>query len=809
MSTPRNDARLIERMTLAEKASLTSGANFWNTKPVARLGVPSLMLTDGPHGLRKQGGAADHLGLNASIPATCFPPAATLANSWDRDLVGRVGEALGDEASAERVSVLLGPGLNIKRNPLAGRNFEYFSEDPLLSGVLAASKVRGIQSRGVAASVKHFAVNSQETHRMSIDEIVDVRALHEIYLEGFRIAITEGDVWTVMSAYNRVNGTYANENRHLLDEILRKTWGFDGLVVTDWGGNNDRVSGLLVGNALEMPSTNGVTDREVVRAVENGSLDESVLDARVAELLAVIERTRLGEPSVVDYDAHHELAVEAARRSIVLLENRRSILPLGADAGRVAVIGDFAARPRYQGAGSSLVNPTRIDAALDALRESELDVIGYEPGFARMDRRSSGRRRRAVRLAKRADVVLLFLGLDESAEAEGVDRSHMRLAENQLALVRELTALDVPVVVVLAGGAPVELPFADDVDAVVHTYLAGQGGGRAVAEVLTGTVNPGGRLAETYPLRYEDVASSATFGRTEATSEHREHVYVGYRYFDKIGAAVRYPFGHGLGYTTFAYSDLTAGPTAAHVTVTNTGDRAGTETVQLYVEAPDAAAGTVRAPRELRGFAKVELAPGESATVEIPYAEHAFDVFDAEADAWVTTGGTYLVMAGASSRDLRLSAELEVAGAPMPRPEASALQHYTTGRVELVGDAEYAALLGRELPDSMWPADQPLTRDDIVAQTRGRGGFASVMYGVIDGASRLVMRLGRPLAANNIRFALDLPFRSIARLSGGSVSDEMVDALLIAVNGRFWRGATRFVAAWRTQRRTARTRRED
>ncbi|WP_200941661.1 glycoside hydrolase family 3 C-terminal domain-containing protein [Agromyces sp. Root1464] len=815
MSTPRNDAELIERMTLAEKASLTSGANFWNTKPVARLGVPSIMLTDGPHGLRKQGGAADHLGLNASIPATCFPPAAALANSWDRDLVGRVGQALGDEAAAERVSVLLGPGLNIKRNPLAGRNFEYFSEDPLLSGVLAAAKVRGIQSRGVAASVKHFAVNSQETHRMSIDEIVDERALHEIYLEGFRIAITEGDAWTVMSAYNKVNGTYANENRHLLGDILRQRWGFDGLVVTDWGGNNDRVRGLLAGNALEMPSTNGVTDREVVHAVEHGDLDEAVLDDRVGELLALIERTRARtrtqpvEASAVDYDAHHDLAVEAARRSIVLLENRRSILPLGEGAGKVAVIGDFAARPRYQGAGSSLVNPTRIDAALDALRESELDVIGYEPGFARMDRRSSGCRRRAIRLARRADVVLLFLGLDESAEAEGVDRSHMRLAENQLALVRELTALDVPVVVVLAGGAAVELPFADDVDAIVHSSLAGQGGGRAVAEVLTGQVNPGGRLAETYPIRYEDVPSSATYGRTEATSEHREHVYVGYRYFDKVDAAVRYPFGHGLGYTTFAYSDLSAGPTSAIVTVVNTGDRAGTETVQLYVEAPDAAAGVIRAPRELRGFAKVDLAPGESATVEIPYAEHAFDVFDADADDWRTIGGRYSVLAAASSRDIRLRAELEVAGSPMPSTGTSALPHYATGRVELVGDAEYAALLGRELPPSMWPANQPLTRDDIVARTRGRGGFASLMHGVIDGASRLVMRLGRPLTANNIRFALDLPFRSISRLSGGSVSDEMVDALLIAVNGRFWRGAARFVAAWRTHRRTARTRGED
>ncbi|MFK3676775.1 glycoside hydrolase family 3 C-terminal domain-containing protein [Microbacterium sp. NPDC090218] len=805
MSTPPRKARFVERMTLSEKASLTSGANFWNTKPVPRLGVRSIMLTDGPHGLRKQGGAADHLGLNASIPATCFPPAATLAGSWDVDLIGRVGEALGAEAAAEQVGVLLGPGLNIKRNPLAGRNFEYFSEDPLLAGALAASMVRGIQSRGVGASVKHFAVNSQETHRMSIDEIVDERALHEIYLEGFRLAITRGDAWTVMSAYNRVNGTYANENQHLLVDILRKRWGFDGLIVTDWGGNNDRVAGLLAGNALEMPSTNGVTDREVVRAVESGVLEESVLDARVEEVLALIDRTTSGEASAVDHDAHHDLAVEAARRSIVLLENRGGVLPLTIDTGRVAVIGDFAAAPRYQGAGSSLVNPTKVDAALDALRASDLDIVGYEPGFARMDRPSRRKHRAAVRLAKRADVVLLFLGLDESAEAEGVDRAHMRLAENQLALVRELTRLGKRIVVVLAGGAPVELPFADDVDAIVHSYLAGQGGGRAVADVLTGAVNPSGRLAESYPLRYEDVPSSISFGRTEATSEHREHIYVGYRYFDKIGARVRYPFGHGIGYTTFAYSDLVAGASSARVTVTNTGARAGIETVQLYVEAPDAGVGAIRAPRELRGFAKVALETGETATVEIEYADHAFDVFDAEADDWRRVGGAYTVLIGASSRDIRLRAALDIDGEAMPTAHA-ALRNYATGRVERVDEAEYSALLGRALPASMWAAGRPLTRDDIIAQTRGRRGFGGLLYGLIDGVSRLLMRLGRPLAANNTRFALDLPFRSIARLTGGSVSDDMVEGLLIAVNGRFWRGAAHYLGAWRMHRRTARTR---
>ncbi|WP_246857524.1 glycoside hydrolase family 3 C-terminal domain-containing protein [Oerskovia sp. KBS0722] len=832
MLPPDARRRARSEMTLTEKASLTSGANFWNTKPVDRLGVPSIMLTDGPHGLRKQGGAADHLGLNASIPATCFPTAATLANSWDPGLVERVGEALGAEAAAENVSVLLGPGLNIKRNPLAGRNFEYFSEDPLLAGRLAAAQIRGIQSRGVGASAKHFAVNSQETHRMTMDEVVDERALHEIYLEGFRIAVTEGRPWTVMSSYNKVNGAYANEHRELLDEILRKRWGFDGLVVTDWGGNNDRVAGLVAGNALEMPSTDGVTDAEVVRAVEEGRLDEAVLDARVDELLTLVERTERARAALsgsartpdgaapVDLDAHHALAVEAARRSVVLLRNAHGTLPLGSHSGRVAVIGDFAATPRYQGAGSSLVNPTRVDVPLDALRASGLDVVGYEQGYARRDggrgawdsAPSVRRRRRAVRLAERADVVLLFLGLDESAEAEGVDRTHLRLARNQLALTRELTALGVPVVVVLAGGAPVELPFAEQVDAIVHGYLGGQGGGQAITDVLTGKVDPVGRLAETYPLRYTDVPSSATFGRTEATSEHRESIYVGYRHADKVGLPVRYPFGHGLSYTTFEHSDLVADRTSVQVTVTNTGDRSGTETVQVYVEAPDAAQGEFRAPRELAGFAKVTLAAGESASVSVDLAEHAFAAYDTGAHEWRTVPGTYTVQVGASSRDLRLSAPVVVDGEPWGLSTGSAaddLPHYRSGQVDRVPDDEFAALLGRRPPAQDWPAGRPLTRADIIAQARGRGGVGGGLVRLIDTAGRLLMLLGRPHAANNTRFVLDLPFRSVSRMSAGKVDDAMLDAFLLMVNGRFWRGARRLVPAWRAHAMAARAPKKD
>lgn len=799
---PTRPRQLLAEMTLQEKASLMSGENFWNTKSVERVGVPSIMLTDGPHGLRKQGGAADHLGLNASIPATCFPTAATLANSWDVSLLQRVGAALGDEAAAEHVSVLLGPGLNIKRNPLGGRNFEYFSEDPLLSGTLAAAFIRGVQSRGVAASAKHYAVNSQETHRMSIDEIVDARALHEIYLESFRLAVTDGEPWTVMSAYNRVNGVYANENTELLDEVLRQRWGFDGLVVTDWGGNNDRVSGLIAGNALEMPSTSGVTDAEIVRAVESGALDEAVLDSRVLELLTLIDRTRRSAPVVVDFDDHHDIAIQAARQSVVLLANRGQTLPLDAPDGRIAVIGDFAKNPRYQGAGSSLVNPTRVDSAWDALKRSGLDISGYEPGFTRMDSTSRRLSRRALSLAERSDTVVLFLGLDESAEAEAIDRRHMRLAQNQLELTEALIAVGKPLIVVLAGGAPVELPFADRVDAVLHGYLAGQGGGGALVDALTGRLNPSGKLAETYPLRYSDVASSGSFAHTEATSEHRESIYVGYRHFDKVGAPVRYPFGHGLSYTRFDYSDLSVEADRARVVVKNSGERAGAEIVQIYVEAPGSAEGEFRAVRELRGFGKVWLEPGESAAVEIALSAHAFDAFDVESHTWRTVGGDYTVLAGASSRDIRLGVDVHIDGEAWLPPVGETLARYASGDVDRVSSAEFAALLGRTLPAPTWDRARPLTRDDIIAQTKGRGGFASVLYSLIVAVRALLMMLGRPLAANNTNFALDMPFRSIPRLSGGEFDDDMLDGLLLMVNRRFLGGVRHLIrAAWRKRAR--------
>lgn len=800
MTGTLNHRSIIDRLTLEEKAALTSGANFWNTESLDRLGIPSMMLTDGPHGVRKQGGKADHLGLNKSIPATCFPTAATLANSWDVDLLEEVGDALGAEAAAEDVSVLLGPGLNIKRNPLAGRNFEYFSEDPLLSGTLAAAFIRGVQGRGVAACPKHFAVNSQETHRMSVDEIVDTRALHEIFLEGFRLAVTQGRPRTIMSSYNRVNGTFAHENDYLLTEVLRDRWGFDGMVVSDWGGCNDRVASIAAGGSLEMPSADGVTDREVVDAVTSGRLDEETLDRRVDEVLSVVFGTRdaiaADGRAPLTQDAAHARAVDAARRSIVLLKNDGA-LPL--DGERLAVIGDFAEAPRYQGAGSSLVNPTRLSSALTELRRRR-DVVGYEPGFARLGAASPKRLARAVRLAKRADVVVVFLGLSEAAETEGLDRRHLRLPENQLDLMRELIALERRIVVVLSGGAPVELPFADDVDAIVHGYLGGQGAGEAIVDVLTGAVNPSGKLAESYPIRYGDVASAAYYARGEATAEHRDSIFIGYRYYDTLGKPVQYPFGHGLSYTRFDYSDLEATPESATVTVTNTGDVAGAEIVQVYVAAAE---GGFRAAKELAGFTKIDLAPGESRRVAIALREHAFDYFNVDLDRFVTEGGEREIIVGSSSRDLRLSTTVHLDGDDVAFPYVEAdLPNYHSGEVKAVTSEEFSSLLGWPLPDPDWDRSADLGYNDILAQAGDRRGLGRLLVGAITLTRRVLMRANKPIEANYTHFVLDLPFRSVSRMSGGRVNPPMLDALLAAINGHPVKGLRRLIAANRDRRRT-------
>ena len=775
--------QLISRMTLEEKASLMSGANFWNTKAIPRLGIPGMMLTDGPHGLRKQGGKADNLGLNKSVPATCYPTASGLANTWDEELLEQMGEHLGLEAASEGVSVLLGPGVNIKRSPLCGRNFEYFSEDPYLAGKMAAALIRGIQSNGISACVKHYAVNSQELLRMTNDSVVDERTLREIYLPAFETAVKEGGAKCLMTSYNRVNGTYAHENPHLLREILYGEWGYDGVVVSDWGGNNDRVASVKAGGTLEMPSSHGQTDRYLVEAVRSGELSEAVLDEQVDRLLDLVFSTA---PNVNDKtyfrEAHHRMAAHVAEKAAVLLKNEDSILPLKNDQ-KIAVIGDFARIPRYQGAGSSKINPTKLDNGIDALKKVGANVMGFAPGFRRNGKADPMLIRQACTLAKDADVVLLWLGLDEGGEAEGVDRENMKLPENQISLLNSLHSVNPNIVVVLSCGCAVELQWDDKARAVLHGYLGGQAGALAIARLLLGQANPSGKLSETIPLCYEDMPSAPYYPGLEATSEYREAIYVGYRYFDSAGKAVKYPFGHGLSYTTFEYTALEIAEDALRLRVRNCGDVPGEEIVQLYIHADTA--GMFRPAQELKGFAKVHLQPGEEKQVTIALNDRSFAVWNIVENKWIIEPGTYQLRIGASSRDIRLTARVKKEGTDAVNPYCTEeFAPYYEARVHDVTDESFAALLGREIPPALWDRSAPIGFNDTIAQGAYlRGGVGKLIYDLIDISRRALLALGMKDKANGIMFIMNMPWRNVARMSG-ILTDQQVKALLNLINRR-------------------------
>lgn len=773
---------LIQQMTLEEKASLMSGANFWNTKPIERLSVPGMMLTDGPHGVRKQGGKADHLGLNKSIPATCYPPATSIANTWNQALLEEMGRHLGLEAKAMEVSVLLGPGVNIKRSPLCGRNFEYFSEDPYLAGKCGAALIRGIQENGISACVKHFAANSQEHLRMTSDSVMDERTLREIYLPAFEMAVKEGGVKCLMTSYNRLNGEYTNENHHLLQDILLGEWGYDGMVVTDWGGNNDRVEGLKAGCSLEMPSTAGKTDRQIVEAVKNGSLDEAVLDERVDALLNLVFSTReaVSQPTFFDAPTHHAFAAKVAGECAVLLKNEESILPLNSKQ-KIAVIGDFAKTPRYQGAGSSRIEPTALDNMLSAMKKAGADILGFAPGFRRMGGKSTRLLNQAVELAKKADVALLCLGLDEGSEAEGADRADMKMPDNQLTLLRAVKAVNPSIVVVLSCGSPVEMDWDVDAKAVLHGYLGGQAGANAAADILMGHINPSGKLAETIPMSLADVSSTPYFPGREATAEYREGLYVGYRYFDTAKVTVKYPFGFGLSYTTFAYSDLVCTEDGVDFTITNTGSVSGGETAQVYVSAPKG--GVFRPEKELKGFAKVFLAPGESQRVHIALDRRAYAYWNIQLNDWAVEAGEYQILVGASSRDIRLAGSVALAGDTAPNPyEADVFDVYRTGRVHEVSDEAFTAILGHEPPPTLWDPDAPFTFTSPIGQgVCLKGGLGRFLYKLVKFCQDVLFFFGDKENANNLMFAMNLPYRGFARMIE-CFSEEQIHALVRVVN---------------------------
>ena len=772
---------ILQKLSLEQKCALLSGKNTWQTQEYPKQGVPAIWLSDGPNGLRKQAGAADHLGLNPSVPATCFPTAATMANSWDPALGEEVGRALGEETAANRVNVLLGPGLNVKRSPLCGRSFEYFSEDPYLSGKMAAAYVRGIQENGIAACPKHFAVNSQELRRMASNSVLDERTLRELYLTAFEIVVKEAHPKSIMSAYNKVNDIYANENHHLLVEILRKEWGFDGAVITDWGGSNDHVEGVKNGSTLEMPSPGLGGARKLLKAVAEGSLTEQEIDLRVDELLDLVLSTTAAmekAPRSFDEKAHHELAQRAAAESIVLLKNEGGILPLK-HGKKVALIGDFALTPRYQGAGSSMVNPTKVDSLKDAMEAAELDMVGYCAGYERSGKPNKAYLDEAVSQAKMADVVILCIGLDESSESEGLDRTHIGIPAVQKQLLDAVTAVNPNVVAVVSAGSVIETDWVEKCRAVVHGYLGGQAGAGAMLEVLTGWQNPCGKLAETIPLRYEDTPAARYFPGKKQNAEYREGLYVGYRYYETANKAVRYPFGYGLSYTTFAYSDLKVNAEKVTFTLTNTGSVAGAEIAQLYVAKPDAA--VFRPAKELKGFTKVFLKAGESKTVSIPLDDKIFRYWNVATDGWEVEGGSYQLLVGANVQDIRLTADITLPGTGAPDPYAGKdLAHYRTAHVQEVPDAEFEALLGRPIPEETTAIDRTMTLGEL---HHSRSPLCWLIAGVLTLLVRSGEKRGKPNL--NILFQYNMPLRGLAQMTNGMIGDEFVDGLVLEAKG-FW-----------------------
>lgn len=662
--------QLISQMTLEEKAGLCSGLDFWNLKGIGRLGIPSIMVTDGPHGLRKQKMGADHLGLFDSVPATCFPSAVGLASSWNKELIHEVGVALGQECQAEDVAVLLGPGANIKRSPLCGRNFEYFSEDPFLSSEMAASHIKGVQSEGVGTSLKHFAANNQEHRRMSTDAIVDERTLREIYLASFENAVKKAQPWTVMCAYNKVNGDFASENKTLLTDILRDEWGFEGFVVSDWGAVNEPVDGLNAGLDLEMPSSSGIGEKKIINAVRNGQLSEDKLDQAVERILRIILMSVENKKENADYDKeqHHKLARKAASESMVLLKNEDNILPLKKE-GTISIIGSFAKKPRYQGGGSSHINPTKLENIYEEIEKTagqNVNVLYAEGYHLEKDLIDDQLIEEAKKTAAKSDVTVLFVGLPDRYESEGYDREHLNIPENHRLLVEAVAEVQKDIVVVLSNGAPLVMPWLDKVKGLLEGYLGGQALGGAIADILFGEVNPSGKLAETFPLKLSDNPSYLNFPGERDKVEYKEGIFVGYRYYDTKQIEPLFPFGYGLSYTTFEYNNLVIDKkeikdtetVTVTVNVKNTGKVPGKEIIQLYVK--DLKSSVVRPEKELKGFGKVSLQPGEDKTISFKLDKRSFAYYNTDFKDWYVESGEFEILVGKSSREIELTEKIMV-----------------------------------------------------------------------------------------------------------------------------------------------------
>ncbi|MCB8929166.1 MAG: glycoside hydrolase family 3 C-terminal domain-containing protein [Ardenticatenaceae bacterium] len=787
---------IVDNLTLEEKARLCSGLNYWYLEAVERLGVPSIMVTDGPHGLRKQLGDPTQVGLSEAAPATCFPTASALAATWNRDLIHQVGIALGEECRQEKVSVILGPGLNIKRSPLGGRNFEYFSEDPYLTGEIAKSYINGVQSQGVGTSAKHYVANNQETRRMTTNSIVDERALREIYLAGFEIAVKEAQPWTVMCAYNRINGTYASDHPYLMSDILKDEWGHEGLVVTDWTAMNDRIAALKAGVDLEMPGPAEVNTKKIITAVQSGELEEAVLNTAVTRILTLISKGEhlLSTEYSYDKEDHHALARRVAGEGAVLLKNEGNLLPLPAHS-KVALIGRFARQPRYQGAGSSHMTPTRLDDLYDELSKLiGADKLTYAPGYSVTgDTADETLIREALDIAQGADVVVICAGLTDMYEIEALDRQHMKLPAGHDALIQRLAAAQQNVVVVLSNGAPVEMPWVNDVPAILEGYLGGQAGAGAIADILTGRVNPSGKLAETFPIRLADTPAQP-FPSGPMTVEYRESLYVGYRYYDTADVEVLFPFGHGLSYAEFAYHDLVVTYTDIGAVITfkvkNVGTVVGKEVAQLYVR--DVEATVFRPDKELKAFAKVELQPGEETEVTLTLDRRAFAFYDVPSRDWVVEAGDFEILVGASSRDIRLAALLPLAaqGDTSPVNKEKLAAYYNLSAETQFSQADFAALLGKPLPPNLRPrkGTYSLTTPigDLLDSFMGRQ-----LYNVAKReAAKTIQDGGDPIVAKIVETSInEAPIRSF----GEVLSATQVEGMLLLLNGRYFKGILKLI----------------
>lgn len=798
------NAEIISKLTLEQKAGFCSGKDNWHLRSVEEAGLPEIMMTDGPHGLRKQPEKGDIGGIGGSVPATCFLPACTTAASWDTAMLYRMGQALGEEAFQEKVSIVLGPGINIKRNPLCGRNFEYFSEDPYLAGKLAANFIKGVHSTGTGTCLKHFAANNQETRRQTIDSVVDERTLREIYLTAFEIAVKEAKPWAVMSSYNKLNGEYCSENKYLLNDVLRDEWGFDGAVMSDWGAVSNRVKGLKAGCNLEMPSSHGINDKKILQAIENGELTEAELDESIDKVIDLIikSKSNLSKTHNYDKDKHHSLVRTMAANSMVLLKNENAVLPIK-KGEKVAVIGEMAKKPRFQGAGSSFIEPTRLDNIFDIYKAE----YGFEPKYERgyktdTDVVDEELENAAVELAEKDKdrKILLFVGLTDIYESEAFDREHMRLPENQISLIEKVCQVNENVIIVLSCGSPVEMPFEKNVKAILCSYLGGQAGAGAILDILYGKTNPSGKLPETFPLKYDDVPSAKYFPEGPETVEYREGIYVGYRYYDTADIPVLYPFGYGLSYTTFEFSDLKLSSENIRdddkLTITfkvkNTGETDGAEVCQLYIGANENK--IYRPEKELRAFTKIFLKAGAEKTVTFTLGKREFSYYNIKTKSFEAETGRYTVYVGNSLVDLPLQKIVKVTNIEGIKPINYTLvaPDYFSANVADITTEEFQAVLGRKVPakhkgDDFVPSlDMPLIDMTDYAGGRFLNRFAYKLAKKVAGGTET----NRKMAAKMI---LSTPIRASVMMSSGALTLQMGKDIVKMGTGHFFSGFAKFL----------------